>query len=59
MYEFSYVDPDTFDMGSITGWGCYRIYGDNEILARVEGISNPKATYPDKDWSKDGKQWRN
>lgn len=58
IYEFSHTDPDTFDMQSIGGWGGYRDYGDNEILARVEGITNPRARQPDKDWSKGGKQWR-
>jgi hypothetical protein len=58
IYELSHTDPDTFDMQSIGGWGSYLDYGDNEILARVEGITNPRARQPDKDWSKGGKQWR-
>jgi len=58
-YELSEIDSDSFDMGSQDpNWRQYLSYGDNEILAREEGFGNPRATHPEKDWSKGGKQWR-
>ena len=38
-------------------WNVYANLGDNEVLARVEGINNPRTNNPANDWSKGGKQW--
>lgn len=57
-YEFSANDPDTFDVHlAFSGWGSYATYGDNEVLARVEGVNNPRNVNPDDDWSEGGAQW--
>jgi len=58
-YEFAYNDADTLDLGSVGGWGDYSIYGDNELLARIEGVINPRSTTPASDWSVGGKNWGN
>ena len=58
-YGFNPNDADSYDLENVTPeWKIYQYYGDNEVLARVEGLTNPRTTYPDKDWSKGGKQWR-
>jgi len=58
-YEFNPYDADSYDLENVTPkWEIYKSYGDNEVLARVEGLTNPKATDAGKDWSKGGKQWR-
>lgn len=58
-YEFNSGDPDTFNVHlAYPKWvDIYDTYGDNELLARVEGITNPRARAPLRDWSKRGKQW--
>lgn len=58
IYEFNPLDPDTYNLQLVLGWEEYKYYGDNEVLARIEGIKNPRINYPEKDWSKGGKQWR-
>lgn len=56
-YDLLYWDADTYDLGSLPGWSVYGDYGDNELLARVEEVSNPRARRPADDWSRDGKNW--
>lgn len=59
-YHLHHDDPDTFDIQHAATWSgnpYYNLYGDNELLARVEGIANPRATYPERDWSEGGAQW--
>jgi len=56
-YEFNPQDPDTYNM-QVAIHPNYQYYGDNEVLARVEGLTNPRATSPGDDWSREGKQWR-
>ncbi|MDH7600470.1 MAG: hypothetical protein QHH07_12700 [Sedimentisphaerales bacterium] len=58
IYRFNSRDPDCYRMHRYYPEKThYATYGDNELLARVEGIYNPRATSPGKDWSKGGKQW--
>jgi hypothetical protein len=57
LYDFHIGDADTFDCEHYL-YSVYAALGDNEILAREEGINNPRAIHPGKDWSKGGKQWR-
>jgi len=54
-YEFSPQDPDSYRLVRYNP--IYERYGDNEILARVEGLDNPRQREPQKDWSQGGKQW--
>jgi hypothetical protein len=58
-YRFISTDPDCYRMANhFPPDAHYGIYGDNEILARVEGFNNPRATHPERDWSMGGAQWR-
>jgi hypothetical protein len=57
-YRFDPYDADTYRLAAVSsGWGDYAIYGDNELLARVEGVTSPRNTSSGSDWSKGGKQW--
>lgn len=56
-YEFSSTDPDSFGISVLPEWSIYAKSGDQEILAREEGITNPRATHPERDWSQRGTQW--
>ena len=57
-YRFSPFDADTFNLALVNDdWSVYAVYGDNEVLARVEGINSPRNVNPDKDWSVGGAQW--
>jgi len=58
IYRLSSIDPDCYRMSYYFPGARYDLYGDNEILAREEGFNNPRTTYPSKDWSREGKQWR-
>lgn len=59
-YKFRPDDGDTFDIDGV-GWQNnyhgYLIYGDNELLCRVEGTQNPRPVHPNLDWSMGGAQW--
>jgi hypothetical protein len=58
-YRFNSQDADCYRMQDhFPANAKYNLYGDNDILARVEGFGNPKTTHPEKDWSKGGKQWQ-
>ena len=57
IYEFDPQDADTFDLGNLQGGANYVFYGDNEVLARVEGLTNPAVTHPERDWSVGGVNW--
>ena len=57
-YEFDIMDPDTYNLcGVREEWNPYAIYGDNELLARMESLRNPRTRHPERDWSKYGAQW--
>jgi hypothetical protein len=56
-YLFDPYDGDTYRLQNIVDWSIYASFGDNEVLARIEGLSFPRQTSPEKDWSKGGSQW--